>query len=99
MSGPDDETEREHEPSQRRLDQARERGDVKVVVIDPRAGQGPGIGGFKPVSEVGNAFKAGHPVYAIGFELYENGISRELRLDYGDFIIDGTMSSLCAPSR
>jgi pimeloyl-ACP methyl ester carboxylesterase len=38
-----------------------------VVVIDPRAGQGPGIGGFKPVSEVGNAFKAGHPVYAIGF--------------------------------
>lgn len=38
-----------------------------VVVIDPRAGQGPGIGGFKPVSEVGDAFKAGHPVYAIGF--------------------------------
>lgn len=38
-----------------------------VVVIDPRAGQGPGIGGFKPVSEVGNAFKANHPVYAIGF--------------------------------
>jgi pimeloyl-ACP methyl ester carboxylesterase len=38
-----------------------------VVVIDPRAGQGPGIGGFKPVSEVGDAFKAGHPVYFIGF--------------------------------
>jgi pimeloyl-ACP methyl ester carboxylesterase len=38
-----------------------------VVVIDPRAGQGPGIGGFKPVSEVGDAFKARHPVYAIGF--------------------------------
>ena len=32
-----------------------------VVVIDPRAGQGPGIGGFKPVSEIGQAFKAGHP--------------------------------------
>lgn len=28
MSTPDDDTEREHEPSQRRLDQARERGDV-----------------------------------------------------------------------
>lgn len=28
MSAPDDDTEREHEPSQRRLDQARERGDV-----------------------------------------------------------------------
>jgi pimeloyl-ACP methyl ester carboxylesterase len=38
-----------------------------VVVIDPRAGQGPGIGGFKPISEVGAAFEAGHPVYAIGF--------------------------------
>lgn len=38
-----------------------------VVVIDPRAGQGPGIGGFKPVSEVGQAFAAGHPVYFIGF--------------------------------
>ncbi len=38
-----------------------------VVVIDPRAGQGPGIGGFKPVSQIGEAFKAGHPVYFIGF--------------------------------
>jgi pimeloyl-ACP methyl ester carboxylesterase len=38
-----------------------------VVVIDPRAGQGPGIGGFKPVSEIGQAFAAGHPVYFIGF--------------------------------
>jgi pimeloyl-ACP methyl ester carboxylesterase len=38
-----------------------------VVVIDPRAGQGPGIGGFKPVSEIGEAFKYGHPVYFIGF--------------------------------
>lgn len=38
-----------------------------VVVIDPRAGQGPGIGGFKPESEIGLAFKAGHPVYFIGF--------------------------------
>ena len=34
------------------------------------------------------------PVYAISFEMYENGISRALRLDYGDFVIDGTMSSL-----
>jgi len=40
-----------------------------VVVIDPRAGQGPGIGGFKPTSEIGEAFKAGHPVYFIGFTM------------------------------
>ena len=38
-----------------------------VVVIDPRAGQGPGIGGFKPVSEIGRALQSGHPVYFIGF--------------------------------
>ena len=34
------------------------------------------------------------PIYAISFEMYENGISRALRLDYGDFVIDGKMSSL-----
>jgi pimeloyl-ACP methyl ester carboxylesterase len=38
-----------------------------VFVIDPRAGQGPGIGGFKQASEIGQAFKAGHPVYFAGF--------------------------------
>jgi hypothetical protein len=34
------------------------------------------------------------PVYAITFELYENGISRALILDYNDFTISGEMSSL-----
>ena len=38
-----------------------------VFVIDPRAGQGPGIGGFKQLSEIGEAFRAGHPVYFAGF--------------------------------
>jgi hypothetical protein len=38
-----------------------------VVVVDPRAGQGPGIGGFKAESEIGDALEAGHPVYFIGF--------------------------------
>jgi hypothetical protein len=33
-----------------------------VVVVDPRAGQGPGIGGFKAESEIGDALDAGHPV-------------------------------------
>ena len=37
------------------------------VIVDPRAGHGPGIGGFKPNSEIGVAFKAGHPCYFIGF--------------------------------
>jgi len=34
------------------------------------------------------------PVYAITFELYENGISRALLLDYGDFVLTGEMTSL-----
>jgi len=33
------------------------------VIIDPRAGHGSGIGGFKSESEVGVALHAGHPVY------------------------------------
>jgi pimeloyl-ACP methyl ester carboxylesterase len=37
------------------------------IIVDPRAGHGPGIGGFKADSEIGVAFKAGHPCYFIGF--------------------------------
>lgn len=45
------------------VDQARR----PFVVVDPRAGHGPGIGGFKADSEIGVALKAGHPCYFIGF--------------------------------
>jgi hypothetical protein len=34
------------------------------------------------------------PAYAISFELYENGISRALALDYEDFVVAGEMSQL-----
>ena len=37
------------------------------VIIDPRAGHGSGIGGFKSESEVGVALRDGHPVYFIIF--------------------------------
>jgi pimeloyl-ACP methyl ester carboxylesterase len=37
------------------------------VIVDPRAGHGPGIGGFKADSEIGVAQRAGHPCYFIGF--------------------------------
>jgi hypothetical protein len=37
------------------------------VVVDPRAGHGPGIGGFKADSEIGVVFRAGHPCYFVGF--------------------------------
>ncbi|MDJ0622806.1 MAG: DUF3141 domain-containing protein [Desulfocapsaceae bacterium] len=38
-----------------------------IVVIDPRAGHGPGIGGSKLDSQIGVALNAGHPVYFIMF--------------------------------
>ncbi len=34
------------------------------------------------------------PNYTLSFQLYENGISRALRLDYGDFVLAGEMTSL-----
>ena len=37
------------------------------IIIDPRAGHGPGIGGFKSDSQVGVALAAGHPVYFVAF--------------------------------
>ena len=37
------------------------------MIIDPRAGHGAGIGGFKDDSQVGVALRAGHPVYFVVF--------------------------------
>jgi len=34
------------------------------------------------------------PVYAMSFELFENGVSRKLVLDYNDFVIAGAMEKL-----
>lgn len=38
-----------------------------IVVIDPRAGHGPGIGGSKLNSQIGEALEQGYPVYFIMF--------------------------------
>lgn len=34
------------------------------------------------------------PLYSIAFDVYENGIARALKLDYGDFVLTGAMTSL-----
>lgn len=36
----------------------------------------------------------GTPVYRISFKLYENGITRDLTMDYGDFALKGTLANL-----
>jgi len=37
------------------------------IIIDPRAGHGPGISGFKDDSQVGVVLRDGHPVYFVSF--------------------------------
>lgn len=55
------------------------------VIIDPRAGHGPGIGGFKDDSQVGVALKAGHPVYFVIF--------------YPEPVAGQTLMDVCAAER
>ncbi len=38
-----------------------------IVVVDPRAGHGPGIGGFKADSQIGLALRNGYPCYFVSF--------------------------------
>ncbi len=66
---------------------------------DAAAGQ-PALAGLKrwpvTVSYFDSAAKTVDqpPIYAIRFELYENGVSRSLVLDYNDFAISGELSSI-----
>lgn len=34
------------------------------------------------------------PIYTLSFDLYENGVSGRIKLDYGDFALTGTMTAL-----
>ncbi len=40
------------------------------------------------------AGKEDQPDYVLSFDLYENGISRALKLDYGDFVLAGDLTDL-----
>ena len=46
------------------------------------------------ISYFDNGKKDEGPSYTLAFELYENGISRALRFDYGDFTLGGEMTTL-----
>lgn len=50
------------------LEQYVRRAAAPVIVVDPRAGHGPGIGGFRRDSEVGMALREGHAVYFVVFD-------------------------------
>lgn len=49
------------------LEDCRDPNKPPVIIVDPRAGHGSGIGGFKRESEVGIALHQGHPVYFVIF--------------------------------
>jgi len=34
------------------------------------------------------------PIYAMSFDLYDNGVSRAMKIDYGDFVLDGELKEL-----
>ncbi|MGD8493733.1 MAG: DUF3141 domain-containing protein [Desulfobacterales bacterium] len=58
--------------TERRLTQKAKTADAAqpvrpIVIIDPRAGHGPGIGGSKLNSQIGVALDYGHPVYFVMF--------------------------------
>ncbi|HET7681925.1 MAG TPA: cell envelope integrity EipB family protein [Xanthobacteraceae bacterium] len=69
------------------------------VPTDAAAGQ-PALAGMTrwpvTISYFEKDAKAGEqtPIYSIAFELYDNGISRALTLDYNDFVLRGDMSVL-----
>lgn len=46
------------------------------------------------ISYFDSAKTDGSPEYVLAFDLYENGISRALRLDYGDFVLAGELTDL-----
>ena len=65
-------------------------GDVEEAARDPRLAQ---LARW-PVTI--SYFEAGKdsptPAYSIAFELYENGVSRQLVINYGEFALRGTLS-------
>jgi EipB-like len=69
------------------------------VPNDAAAGQ-QGLAGLKrwpvTVSYFDKTARSGDqaPVYAIKFEVYENGVSRALMLDYNDFAISGELTAI-----
>jgi hypothetical protein len=39
----------------------------------------------------------GQPDYVLSFDLYENGVSSDLKLDYGDFVLTGELTDIAFP--
>ncbi len=67
---------------------ARDEGKRPFVIFDPRAGHGPGIGGFKADSEIGAVLAAGHPCYFVKFsQMPEPGQTIEAVIEAWDVFL------------
>lgn len=72
----------------------------KAVVTAPqeKAAQNDALKGVRrwpvAISYFEPGKKDGQPIYVLSFDLYENGVSRALKLDYGDFTLRGEMTEL-----
>lgn len=67
---------------------ADDRGAARVAVMDQMTRWPVTISYFESNK------KDGDPDYTLGFELYENGVSRALRFNYGDFVLAGDLKTL-----
>ncbi len=63
---------------------------------DPMAGDAEGLKGVRrwpvTVSYFDGTKKDGEPNYVLGFDLYENGVSGALNINYGNYVLTGKMS-------
>jgi len=63
---------------------------------DPLAAQAPDLKGVRrwpvTVSYFDGAKKDGEPNYVLAFDLYENGVSGALNINYGNYVLTGKMS-------
>ncbi len=68
----------------------------KSASQDDDAGQGLGKLNSWPVSisyfEADDKKNEGLPIYQMSFRFFENGVTRDLKIDYGNFSIDGTLA-------
>lgn len=62
--------------------------EVKIIGSSGEAASWPVSLSYFEETKDGDAL----PVYRIAFKLYEDGVSRDLTMDYGDFVIEGKIS-------
>jgi hypothetical protein len=89
-------------------DDGRKISDVTTLIGKPRQDRDPDKGAQSPalrnltrwpvaVAYFSPAKKDGLPDYVLSFNLYENGVSTGLRLDYGDFVLSGELARIEFP--